>query len=961
MASAIIALFNAALPAPAAEVAQEAWVKRFSNIVSNAEDQAFKLVRDAQGNIIVAGSTGRDMLTLKHSGADGSLLWLRRYNGPANGTDIVRDVAVDAAGNVVVTGSSDGAIYPDFYTAKYAADDGALLWEHRYNGPNGGPDTARSVVVDASGNVVVTGDSSGTNVYSEYYTAKYAGVDGALLWERRYNSSGWSIAQAVAVDASGNVVVTGQSLGTNSLPDYYTAKYATADGALLWERRYNGPANWVDSAFALALDGAGNVVVTGYSNNGSNDDSYTAKYAAADGALLWERRYNGPFSRNDRTYLVAVDSSGNALVAGCSDSTNRFNPNPDVFTAKYAAADGALLWEKRYNGPGNRDDFALGLAMDSDGNVAVTGFVVSTNFNNDYYTAKYAGADGALLWERHYNGPANFQDEAQAVMMDDVGNVVVTGYSHNTDFNADCYTAKYAAADGTLLWDHRYNGPANSSAQVQAVAVDPGGNVVVTGFAANDRNYADYYTAKYAAADGALLWEQRYNGPTDLNDVARAVAVDASGNVVVTGLSERSYYTAKYAAADGTLLWEQRAPRSTVSEEEGPAMALDASGNVVVAGSASDNFNPDSSDYCTVKYAAADGAVLWEQDYNGPGNQGDYAQAVAVDANGDVLVTGSSVNTNANADYHTNKYAAADGALLWERRYDGPSNGYDEARAVAVDRNGNVVVTGRSLTRGGFTPHSDYHTVKYAAANGALLWEKRYDGPDSVDDYVQAVAVDASDNVVVAGNSGSSGFLSSYIAKYAAADGSLLWENRYDPEPSGFTSFNTANAVVVDASGNVFVTGISYSNLTFNTTDYYTVKYAADGSLLWETRYNGPADGNDSIPGSRALALGPNGSIVITGVSDSVSPFGTTSDYATVKYVTITYPTPIVLSLAVTTEGAQLRFIGDTGRTYRIQRASDPAGPWATLATVTAPPGGVLEYLDPPSHFTAGFYRIAAP
>src|SRR6185436_2179031 len=99
----------------------------------------------------------------------------------------------------------------------------------------------------------------------------------------------------MTVDGSGNVVVTGAPIGSGSNADYFTAKYAAANGALLWEKRYNGPANREDSSRAVAVDGSGNVVVTG----SSEGDYYTAKYATADGALLWEKRYNGPANSSD--------------------------------------------------------------------------------------------------------------------------------------------------------------------------------------------------------------------------------------------------------------------------------------------------------------------------------------------------------------------------------------------------------------------------------------------------------------------------------------------------------------------------------------------------------------------------------------------------------------------------------------------------------------------------------------
>jgi hypothetical protein len=438
---------------PARAAVTEAWVQRYNNVNSNSTDQAFAVVSDAAGDIIVVGSTedgnsGPDMLTIKYSGANGSVLWQKRYNGPANGEDYASAVAVDVKGNVVVTGSSSGTSGHDYYTAKYAAADGALLWEKRSNGPANGEDYASAVAVDGSGNVVMTGGSYDQNGFvfaGDYYTAKYAAADGALLWEKRYNGPGndRDTASAVAVDGSGNVVVTGGSYGSGSFLDYYTAKYAAVDGALLWEKRYNGPANGDDYASAVAVDGSGNVVVTGSS----------------------DREYGPPFTG-------------------------------DYYTAKYAAADGALLWEKRYNGPENDRDAAEAVAVDSGGNVVVTGS--SGLFSGaDYYTAKYAAADGALLWERRYNGPASNRDRARAVALDESGNVVVTGHSVNGEYGIDYYTAKYAAPDGALLWEQRYNDSANGDDYASSLALGPNGMVVITGFVITGSSNRDYATVVY--------------------------------------------------------------------------------------------------------------------------------------------------------------------------------------------------------------------------------------------------------------------------------------------------------------------------------------------------------------------------------------------------------------------------------------------------------------------------------
>ena len=288
------------------------------------------------------------------------------------------------------------------------------------------------------------------------------------------------------------------------------------------------------------MDGGRNVVVTGYSYaSGSGNDYYTAKYAATDGALLWEKRYDGPANVDDYPTALAVDSSGNVVVTGISNGGESGN---DYYTAKYASADGALLWENRYNGPANSEDFAKTVAVDRSGNVVVTGSSIVSGSSYDYYTAKYASEDGALLWERRYNGPANGDHYPTSLAVDSSGNVVVTGSSYGIGSSAYYYTAKYAAADGALLWEK--SGPSGGASRV---AVDGRGTVVVTGYSFNSSGNTDYYTAKYAAADGALLWEKRYNGPANGNDGASSLALGPSGMVAITGSSIGSNGTYDYA------------------------------------------------------------------------------------------------------------------------------------------------------------------------------------------------------------------------------------------------------------------------------------------------------------------------------------------------------------------------------------------------------------------------------
>jgi hypothetical protein len=120
---------------------------------------------------------------------------------------------------------------------------------------------------------------------------------------------------------------------------------------------------------------------------------------------------------------------------------------------------------------------------------------------------------------------------------------------------------------------------------------------------------------------------------------------------------------------------------------------------------------------------------------------------VAVDSSDNVIVTGSSTGSGSGNDYATIKYSG-DGVPLWTNRYDGPGNNSDSASAVVVDRTGNVIVTGSS----GGSPY-DCATIKYSSA-GLPLWTNRFDDLVGGDDEANAVAVDRDGNVIVTGTCG---------------------------------------------------------------------------------------------------------------------------------------------------------------------------------------------------------------
>jgi hypothetical protein len=428
--------------------------------------------------------------------------WVARYSGPENRGDIAYAVAIDASGNVYVTGESGESLGPgansDYVTIKYDTD-GNEIWVRGYNGPGNYFDRATALAVDASGSVYVTGYSGGGATGNDYATIKYD-ADGNQIWVARYNS-GSDVATALAVDASGNVYVTGYSGGSGNLDDYTTIKY-DANGNQLWVARYNGPAGSYDFASALVVDASGNAYVTGrsFGSNATYYDYGTIKYDAA-GNQLWVARYNGPGSDDDSASALAVDTAGSVYVTGSSYGSGT---SSDYATIKYDA-NGDELWIQRYNGPGNDYDYPSALAIESSGNVYVTGQSFGSGTGQDYATIKY-DAEGSEIWAARYSGPGNVRDVAADLALDGAGNVYVTGDSGGFGTNQDYATIKYDAA-GNQLWVTRYNGPgrepSRNSDYANAVAIDGAGNVYVTGLATitqfGSGIDSDYVTIKYAA------------------------------------------------------------------------------------------------------------------------------------------------------------------------------------------------------------------------------------------------------------------------------------------------------------------------------------------------------------------------------------------------------------------------------------------------------------------------------
>ncbi len=376
-----------------------------------------------------------------------------------------------------------------------------------------------------------------------------------LQWVRQMGTAGYDWANGVAVDNAGNVYITGMVAGiTADGPGFgsgyiFLAKY-TAAGEVLWTRQIG--AGTGDGARGVAVDGAGNVYITGLAAGdlagpaAGGGDIFVAKYDAM-GTQLWIRQ-TGTSAYDDATG-VAVDGAGNAYICGntfgdlggpiAGDGSQR-----DVFLAKYDAS-GALLWIRQTGRTG--PDEATGVAVDRTGNAYITGTTYGSLGGpliggTDFFLLKY-DSQGILLWSRQNGGPS--YEDARGVAVDSAGSAYVTGltvgsFARPNPVGMDYFLAKYDAV-GTLLWVRQAGETYSDGAS--AVAISEEGDVVIAGATIGEAGWANLFRsdtllAKYSAS-GSRIWQRAAR--SGMSAPVWGLAVDQQGSIYTVGYTESDY------------------------------------------------------------------------------------------------------------------------------------------------------------------------------------------------------------------------------------------------------------------------------------------------------------------------------------------------------------------------------------------------------------------------------------
>jgi hypothetical protein len=807
------------------------------------------------------------------------------YGGDITG----QSIKVDGSGNSYIAGTFSeiadfdpgsgianlaSAGNKDIFIAKYDAS-GNLIYAKSIGGVSS--DYLYSMVIDAVGNVYITGSFSGTadfdpgagtaNLTSagdgDIFIAKYD-ASGNYVYAKAIGGAYYDRGNSIAIDASGNAIITGLFYGTADFdPGPGTANLSPVGDADIFIAKYDAAGNYVyaksiggnntDQGTSIAVDASGNVFITGGFSETADFDpgAGTANLTSAGGMDIFIAKYdasgNYVFAKSmggvsyEQGTSIAIDGSGNAFITGGFLGTADFDPgagtanltsagNGDIFIAKYDAS-GNYVYAKNMGGAS--DDYGNSIAIDASGNAFITGYFQETvDFDPGAGTANLTSAGSYDIFIAKYDASGNYIyakslggtsiDIGCAIAIDASGNAFITGLFFETaDFDPGPGTANLMAGSG---WNNAFIGKYNTS-----------GNYI------------------WAGAWGGY-------GNNYYHQSGTCVKTDISGNVYITGFFE------------GTVDFDPGAGTAYLTSAGGPDIFIakyDASGNYIYA-------------------ISMGGASL------------DQAGSMAIDGSGNVFITGFFMDTadfdpGAGTAYLTSagfndifiaKYDAA-GNYVYAKSMGGTSR--DEGISIDIDSSGNAYITGSFSETVDFDPGAgtanltsagggDIFIAKYDAA-GNYIYAKNMGGAS--DENVRSIDVDAIGNAYIVGsfqdtvdfdpgvgtaNLVSAGSYDIFIAKYDAAGNYVYAKNMGGP------NYDFGGSIAIDASGNAFITGLFLETADFdpgpdtaNLTsagvgDIFVAKYDASGNYVYAKNMGGTSFGTGI-----SIAIDASGNTIITG------------------------------------------------------------------------------------------------
>jgi hypothetical protein len=710
--------------------------------------------------------------------------------------DGITDIAATPTGDVYAVGTTSGSLSAlagegnqggqDNFVAKYDKN-GNRKWIHQFG--TAGYDQVSSVAVTASGDVYLTGFTSGSLSAApgesaqgdfDVFVARYD-KKGNRKWLHQFGTGSEDIAQSIAVTPNGTSYVVGHTYGnpTADTPEGDLEGYVAS-----YDR--NGNRRWIhlvttsgiDDALAVTATSAGDVYVGGSTTGVFNEsvvglkDVYIARYDTA-GTRTWVHQFGT--ENYDNVTDLAATSNGDVYLAGITTgSLNETNPSPgsfDLFVSRFTRV-GDRAWVRQFGTAS--DDFMTSATVTPGGDLYVGGYTdgsIGTSPSSggtDGFFTKFAAARNAR-W-LHTLSTSGY-DAGNAVASTAAGDLYVVGQTTGNlapggGSSTDVFLAKYDK-NGNQKWIRQFGTAAGDAGQ--AVAVTARGDVYISGYTygalvPGGSTSGDAFVAKYDR-NGNQKWVRQF-GSTDFDDGATGVAVDGRGNVYVSGYSEGSLFEtnpnpgvydaiiAKYDKS-GNRKWVHQL--GTSGSDYAVALAVTTAGDAYVGGYSDGALAPSDGsgqDAFIAKYDK-NGNQKWVRQFGTSGTE--VLFALAIGRSGSVVAAGSTNGVLAPASpllgSGTDGFLAnydKNGNRKWVQQFGSAQT--DQMIALAVTSNGDTYVAG--LTNGVTPGEESAGKFDVAVArfdrNGSLIWGHQFGSAE--DDNALGISVSAKGGITVVGS-----------------------------------------------------------------------------------------------------------------------------------------------------------------------------------------------------------------
>lgn len=420
----------------------------------------------------------------------------------------------------------------------------------------------------------------------------------------------------------------------------------------LWEVYHDGSLTGKDMANALVIDPSGNIYVTGRCYQTANGGNFTTVKYDANGNQQWVDHYNGTSANGaNRGISMVMDQWNNIYVIGTVSSNQG-----DIAIVKYNPS--GMVWSKSYEPYwfGSAGDFGVGIAVDTLGHIYAAGQITSLSGNlYDLYVMK-CDSNGDKIFEDDYSS-ANGDDYTGGIAVTPAGDVFALTTSFNF-FGTATYdiTTIHYLENGAHNWLSSFDGEGSASDYGTFIKADHSLNQYVGG--TSDEGPDNDMVVMKQNKFGTRLWVVKYNGTANGNDTATMASPLSNGYVAVTGRS-RELVNGNIITActtmmidSGTVLWTNTFYGNDLLGAAPAQMATDESGNTYICGS-------ESLDYGTkngyvLKYDL-NGNQIWTVSFDAGNGLDDKFNSMAIE-NNDIVVTGQSYFSSTSSNYVTVKY-----------------------------------------------------------------------------------------------------------------------------------------------------------------------------------------------------------------------------------------------------------------------------------------------------------------